>query len=941
MIATWEEINSRYDAIKDHKPRAAKKLKELGEILASAYKLDPQRADEMWQYVIDLNIKDDIAFSKFYIAQVFNKITDNLPSKEAGDFVSMRPERVRLMLMYGYDGDRLYHVTYTVIVSHLLSGRIHEAAETVSILYDKLAAKEQSSIYSFCWHLNNLCVYLERLQGYSGSTHKAAIPKASILVFYEECREEFGDAHIQAMLSARICVLSKEPISDLDSVRRILSEEVTFYDSQLFVNFLYLERDVIGDEAENIVYGYCTTEEHAPLPDHPGSKDNEFSNAYKWYQEIITHSERILLALFDKEPCWGFIKAIIHGYIYESDWKSVIRFLVLGLNQENENYAVTYLDFIKKEIQDYRSLKGKEVEFENGQWWLVEKNHAKPDPIISEPMVLESLYGTITITSAISVPPLKRGIARPSVTEDNVADFICALARICILTSGSAVNGQLIDEVSSFINKETGSMDALTEMGIDIEADKRSEIEKFCDYAEKESVQRLPYDNSYYHQIERKFISNIQEETETYGVETGKLLAKQPQIVSFLFLHDAHSSSTKADIILGALLDGDFHSALKCVDYMIETAVYPNFSDCNSWSEEMKNTVCSMLRIVYRENASEYGKSYPESVTSAVIQIAERCLPYLGGDDADEVKKSIINLKPAEYVNDGFIRHIMQDVDDYTAKKKPKGFSKRINNVISDIKWGIEVLSRISRMDVVAQILRKISEGKKYITGSNYESWMPTSLRITERQYLELYSLIPDVFADFIEHSEPKMALDLLRIFGRLGNLSVYEAIRSKILQIHGYIEGMRSCFRYSEETADQILLCKNRLFEASFLYWNANDSYNRSEFDSAEVVIRVRNRSKAWIDLLASAISVNGIQLSELKRQDWEHTDGRKIIGYYSSDCKEHTEHLSLSWDEGLKEVAEIAFTIIAQCEGKDISLEGPFAICRDPITDTFKLKE
>ena len=33
MITTMKEIEQRFDAIKDHKPKASKKLNELGEIL--------------------------------------------------------------------------------------------------------------------------------------------------------------------------------------------------------------------------------------------------------------------------------------------------------------------------------------------------------------------------------------------------------------------------------------------------------------------------------------------------------------------------------------------------------------------------------------------------------------------------------------------------------------------------------------------------------------------------------------------------------------------------------------------------------------------------------------------------------------------------------------------------------------------------------------------
>ena len=76
MINTLQEIQDRFEKIKDHKPKASKKLNELGDILASAYKISSELADEMWQYIVDLNVDDDVA-------QVFNKISDRLFPEEA------------------------------------------------------------------------------------------------------------------------------------------------------------------------------------------------------------------------------------------------------------------------------------------------------------------------------------------------------------------------------------------------------------------------------------------------------------------------------------------------------------------------------------------------------------------------------------------------------------------------------------------------------------------------------------------------------------------------------------------------------------------------------------------------------------------------------------------------------------------------------------------
>ncbi len=918
MIATWEEINSRYDAIKDHKPRASKKLKELGEILASAYKLDPQRADEMWQYIIELNIQDNITFSKFYIAQVFNKLTDNLPSEEAAEFVSMRPERARLMLIYGYDGGTLNHVAYTIIGSQVLEGRMDDAVETLSMQEEKFSTQEGLNIHSFYSIFNNLCESMEEKPAQIDYAFRYDIPTDNVLTFYETCDREFEDEHIQAIAQARIAMLRQSPIQDVDEVRRILHNlsDATVHMDTLFTDFLFFERAVVGEDAESIIFDYCTESESVRLPIVSYGEDEKFQAKSNWYQGIITQSERILRELFGKQACHDFLKNVIRNYMYESDWRTFLQFLVLGLNQETEYGPESYLEFVREEIRDYLSVKGKKVECENGTWWVSQNDDDS----------------------------WRSSIPKPRITTENVDGFIQALARACILTSGSAVNGQLVDEVRSFVTKETGSVDALNAMGMEVQADNRSELEKFCDYAEKESAQRAPYDNSYgQRQQEYQLIRNIQQETGTYGIETGKLLAKHPQILSFLFLHDAHSFSTKKDIILGALLDDNFPAALKCVDYMIETAKYPNFSERNSWSMEMKNTLSFMLRDVYQNNSSDYREPYSDSVTSTVIQIAEKCLPYLGGDDANEVKANLLNLKPAEDDKEVFIRQLLQDVDDYTAEKKPRGYSKRINNITSGMIRGIEVLSKLNRMDVVAQILRKITEGRKYIAGPSYESWMTSFSRVTDDQRLELYSLIPDVYSAYIEASDKKMALNLLQVFGKLGDYTVYKALRDQVLQKHGYIEGMSSYFHFSEESATPIALCNNKVFQASLLYWNVPSFNIQSGIYSVEVVLKVKNKSKDYISLFASDITINGIPLSDLKQDEKDKSD-REHISYYLDSGEEDIERLNLYWgnrrEHSFKEIFEMTFSVIAQSNDKDIAKSGPFTIRHDSKNDTFVLK-
>ncbi len=923
MIATWEEINSRYDAIKDHKPRATKKLKELGEILASAYLLDPQRADEMWQYIIELNIKDNITFSKFYIAQVFNKLTDNLPPEEAVEYVSMRPERVRLMLIYGYDGSTLNHVVYTIVGSLVLDGMMDEAVETLSMLEEKFSTQDGLSLFSLYSVFNSLCESLEEKPEQIDYAFRYRIPNKNVLSFLDACCDGFKDEYIQSIVQARKAILKDEIIKGKEEVNRILhclSEASTHsnYDfAGLFSDFLYFERDLIGDEAENIIFDYCSEAETVRLPLVAYGEDDRLLAVSNWYRTIFSGSPRILRVLFEKQSCQEFLKNTLRQLMYDGDWKALLQYLVLGLNQETEYGPSSYLEFIKEEIRYYLSVKDKKVEFKDGQWWV-------------------SLNEDGTFRTTID---------RPRVSADNVGEFIQILGQVCVLTSGSSVNEQLVEDVRSFVTKETGNVKALQAMGMEVDVDNRTELEKFRDYAERESTQRTSCDNSYnQRQKEYEFIRNIQRETGTYGVETGKLLAKQPQILSFFFLHDAHSFSSKADIILGALLDDNYPAALKCVDYMIETATYPNFSERNSWSVEMKNTINNLLRAVFRKNTSEYEESYSDGITLTVIQIAEKCLPYLGGDDANDVKAELLKLKPADDDTAEFIRQLMQDVDDYTAEKKPRGYSKRINNISSGIIRGIEVLSQLNRMDIVAQILLKITAGRKYIAGPSYESWMTSFTRVTDEQRLELYSLIPDVYATFIEASDRMTALRFLLAFGKLGNSSVFKTLRDQVLQKHGYIDGMASCFHYSEETATPIALCKNKVFEATFLYWNAGSFSIQSGVHSAEVTLRLKNHHEEYISLFASDITINGIALSELKRQEEKGASDRERISYYLGSGEEDIELLSLYWgnqkERFFREILEVSFSVIAQSDDKDIAQAGPFTVMYNPKDDTFAMK-
>lgn len=103
-ITDPEEIESKFDAIKDHKPKAAKKLAVIGDLLASEYLLEPERANEMWLYLTDLNLDGDSKTAKFYVTQVFMKLVERLRARDAASLIAMDPGRIETLAENCYTG---------------------------------------------------------------------------------------------------------------------------------------------------------------------------------------------------------------------------------------------------------------------------------------------------------------------------------------------------------------------------------------------------------------------------------------------------------------------------------------------------------------------------------------------------------------------------------------------------------------------------------------------------------------------------------------------------------------------------------------------------------------------------------------------------------------------------------------------------------------------
>lgn len=82
MLYTWTDIIDTYNSL-NHISKSNKNLPIWGEVFASAYKLQPRKADALWQDIIEKNAREDEKYSKYFVAQVLNSIIDHLSIEDA------------------------------------------------------------------------------------------------------------------------------------------------------------------------------------------------------------------------------------------------------------------------------------------------------------------------------------------------------------------------------------------------------------------------------------------------------------------------------------------------------------------------------------------------------------------------------------------------------------------------------------------------------------------------------------------------------------------------------------------------------------------------------------------------------------------------------------------------------------------------------------------
>lgn len=329
MINQMYEVEERFEKIKDHKPKASKKLNELGEILASAYRLDPRRADQMWQYIVDLNISDNIGNAKFYIAQVFNKISDRLSPKEATDYITMTPDRVRLMVLHGYDGGTLWRCMDTLIRGYLEGDAVDDAVVCVGYFYEKfgginsgnpdiaLAARKAAGICAEMIHNDMHNEKAKELLNGLGNSESE-----DINAFIELIKVINGiDADADYDHLFYVAKVYKCPVEFFDLLWAAKDEYELDEIKEKWVDYL---EDC--DEGDVRPYNYI----HEEVEQYEGSK-------LQFYVDLEKNTDQLLTYYFDRPNIFDVEIGDMWSWIEEDDWDRFTKYVSMTVMATNDD----------------------------------------------------------------------------------------------------------------------------------------------------------------------------------------------------------------------------------------------------------------------------------------------------------------------------------------------------------------------------------------------------------------------------------------------------------------------------------------------------------------------------------------------------------------------------------------------------------------------------
>lgn len=714
MIKSLQEIKKRFDKIKDNKPKASKKLNELGDILASAYKIDKTLANDMWQYLIELNVTDTPENARFYITQVFNKLTDRLNPQEATELAAMSVDRIRLMIQYGYTGYTKWDCLDALIKGFLKMNDVENCIFIVKLYCENYEQRSDGHEYS--------TTIVKKSIQYASELYQNELQFKD--VFFEFMHEliKNNNDKISAYVRILMVTLGYEDHYDLDEMFYLANK---YHFGSEFIELLWDNREFLSAEKFtdiwiNYLKGLDPDCYGAPIPDFKEeieslreSCDQFTESRYdgskmQFFVSLMKNNDTILKYYFN---CANkLVNYIIYSFISEGDWDRFIQYM-------SQMISNTY----------------------------------EPEYEFSDVKCLLDCYMDSYFRESVD----EYGRSNTIVTKKNLDAFENALATISVRTIDCTLHDEYHENIKEFMKKTSGNLDALNKVGFNEKNDERTPEQRLKDYVHNFLQTGIhEHDNNCgeYRRICKAFYDEDIKKANSME-ERAYSHAMDDEISEFYFLHCLDKYGHKAAMISACIRKDYINRADELVELLLETANYNNCLKSNPWLEEITSVA---YRIVRNFTIKSYRRNYIEmddEQIDAVNQIIRKIIPYLSSNDTESICEDLTQMIPDQIDEDEYIINLMSKVELYTTFPKPrgKGNAKVINRLSEKIMDSFAFLAYIDRLDVISQIFTKFYKVKDILAPVEYSTWIHIlNMELSTEDFYEVYKMNKCVFKGFL-----------------------------------------------------------------------------------------------------------------------------------------------------------------------------------------------
>lgn len=687
MIESMQEIATRFDAIKDHTPKATKKLNELGELLSSAYRIDPASADRMWRYLTDLNVSENPGNAKFYIAQIFNKIVGISSNKDAALLISMDASRVEQLASNGYGGWQFFDCLDALLTGLIEADLTDMALNAATAHMTKYAgdSKREADCYRTIRLIASICgKFLAREEHAETATAVLDGAEAS-------CSPDGATL-------MRLVVQSELPDSDLDPNAKLFIARAC-KDSKEFFELLWELRGSISEE--DILEQWESYVSECPeggiLP--YGDLHDDFSEGYQgskrqFYIDLIKSNRILLDRYFATEKIRDFECSIIETWIFEGCWDDFACYVGMALTSAG-GQAPSRLMHVLHEFADACFF----------DWGRDTKSGGRS--------MREAMEGS----------------------REQFAD---ALA---VITSG-LVGCSCYEEFSTFVGqfliKLDGDTRRLGDLGISDPTEGKIALGRLEEYALaflRSGEENVPRREPKYMLLIEALCDETSSLTSSlvHGFEKPKELqdryelANNEIIVELIFKHCPWEDCFRANLISSCIRNGDINRAIELVDMMPTHEKTENKNNhIDEWSYQSMRTMQELiLRYDYSKRDDYMTAGITDEMREVVAGLVRRILPRFPEKSRDLLKADLFRIEPnQDREKDEYVDRLMQDVVEYTTFPYSPKTRRKVNSLSMSIIQGLNRLADMGRADVISFILSRLESVKGQLIGVQFSTWL-------------------------------------------------------------------------------------------------------------------------------------------------------------------------------------------------------------------------